>query len=142
MSASCAGRCAAGEVAEHAHENHREAENVEYIDAEKIRPGRVAEAEGKFLNAEEKAEAEHFRAAKNGLFGDGGAVDSLFTKALGDEREGNSSEKDEQRSGKGAEKVRPDKDRRFACFGAEPRIVAMRLEHEYAGEATHPVDVG
>src|SRR5256885_139127 len=38
--------------------------------------------------------------------------------------------------------MRPDEDRRFACFGAEPGIVAMGLEHEDAGEAAHPVDVG
>src|SRR5439155_17467775 len=38
--------------------------------------------------------------------------------------------------------MRPNEDRRFASFGAKPGIVAMGLEHEDAGEAAHPVDVG
>src|SRR5207302_3612973 len=81
---SRAERCAAGEVAEGTHENHREAEDVEDVDSEEIGPGRVAEAKEKFLNAEEKAKAEHLGAAKDGLFGDGGAVYSFFTEAFSD----------------------------------------------------------
>jgi len=104
-------RCTGREITEDAHEHHGNAEDVEDVDAEQVGPGRVTYCQREFLNAEEKAEADNFRAAKDGLFGDGAAVDSLLAQTVGDECEGNSSEKDEKRRGKSSEKLRPDENK-------------------------------
>src|SRR5579871_268324 len=129
------------EETEYAHEHHGKAEDVEHVDAKEIGPRRVANGEGVLLNAEEQAEAENFCAAENGLLRDSAAVSSLFAEAFGDKGEGKSREKNEERRGKSAEKLRPYEDRRFARFRAKPGVVAMRLEHEDASEAAHPIDV-
>ena len=79
-----------GDPAEESHENHREAEDVEDVDAEEVGPGDPFVAKSVFLKAEEKAEAEYFGAAEDGLFEDGVAGNSLFAEAFSDERHGDS----------------------------------------------------
>ena len=91
--------------AEDTHQHHGEAEDVENVHAKEIGPRCLADGEGVFLDAKEQAERENFRAAENGLFGDGAAVSSLFTKTLGDKREGNSCEKNKERRGKCPQEV-------------------------------------
>src|SRR5262249_54186980 len=121
---------------------HREAEDVEDIDTKEICPGGIAEGETVFLNSKKQAEPKDFRAAKNSLFGSGAVVSFLLAQSLGNKRERNACKKNEKRGRKCAAKLRPDEHGRLARFWAEPRVVAVRLEHEDAGEAAHPVDVG
>ena len=130
------------EPAEDAHEDHGKPEDVEDVHAEEIGPGRPRIAEREFLDAEEEREAEDFGTAADGLLGDGVAGDSLFAEALGDESEGDAGEKNEKRRGERAAELRPGEERRTARLGAEPGVVAVRLEHHDAGETAHPIDVG
>ncbi len=64
-------------------------------------------AEQEFLQAEEKREAKDFCAALGGGAGDLRAVNSLPAQFCGDEGEGDSQKKKEQRRGKGAKQLRP-----------------------------------
>ncbi len=68
--------------------------------------------------------------------------DPFFAEALCDQREGYARKKQEERRGKRSTELRPDKECGVSCFRTEPRVVAMRLKHQDAGQATHPVDVG
>jgi len=130
------------EEAQDAHEHHGKAEDVQNIDAEEVSPGSIAERKRVFLNAKEKTEAENFRAAKNGLLSDDPAVNSLLSETLGDESKRNPRKKNEEWRWKCAAELRPAEKWRFTSFRAKPGVIAMRLEHEHASEAAHPVDIG
>ena len=131
-----------GEPAEQSHEGHGEAKDVEDVDAEEIGPGNPFIAESVFLEAEEEAESKDFYTAETGLFRDGIGGNSLLAEAFVDECHRDPCEEDEEWSGKSAAELRPVIEGGVAEVGSEPGIVAVGLEHEEAGEAAEPVDVG
>jgi hypothetical protein len=47
-----------------------------------------------------------------------------------------------ERRGQRSTELRPFDEGAFARGATEPRIVAMRLEHQEAGETAHPIDIG
>ena len=113
-----------------------------HVDAEEIGPRRDGKSESEFLDAEQQSEAVDFGAAKDCGSRDFGASGSLLAEFFGDERERDAGEKDEKWSGKRAAELRIGVESGFAILGREPGVVAMRLEHEQARKAAHPVDVG
>src|SRR5271157_4052144 len=121
------------EPAEHAHQDHGEAEDVEHVNAEKIGPRGRPTGEEKFLDAEEDAVAKDFGAAEGGLAGNGVTGDSLLAESAGDEGNGNTGKKNKQRRGECAAELRQLEERGAALIGAEPGVVAVGLKHQEAG---------
>ncbi len=129
------------EPAKNAHQHDGNAEDVENVDAQKIRPGNPFVTEGVFLNAEQQPEPENFRAAKNGLPGDLSRGNSLLPELFGDQRNGYAGEENEKRSRQSPAELGEFVQLRIVEFGSEPRIVAVGLEHEKASQTAHPVNV-
>src|SRR5277367_1243365 len=81
-------------------------------------------------------------ATADGCFCDFAGCTAFFAQSFCDQREGYARKKEEERRGERATELRPDKERGVSCFRAEPRVVAVRLKHQDAGQAAHPIDVG
>ena len=64
----------------------------------------------------------------------------LANEFRGDQRERNSRQKKKERRGQRAEALRPVQERGVARVAAQPCIVTVRLKHQDAGQAAHPVD--
>src|ERR1700677_4057347 len=61
---------------------------------------------------------------------------------MSDQRERSSGEKEKERRGQRPKKLGSFQKAGVAGIAAEPGIITVRLEHEDAGEAAHPVDPG
>ena len=66
----------------------------------------------------------------------------LLPQFLGHQRERNTRQKQEQRSGEGSAQLRVHEESALPRAGAEPGVVAVGLKHQHAGQAPHPIDVG
>ncbi len=128
-------------VTDRAHQHHRKADDVEHVHAQQVGPRHPSPAQQKFLHAKQQAQPENLRAAADGGARNLACGDSFAAQAAGDQREGNSREKQEQRCRERSAELRPFKPGGVARVVAEPRIVAMRLKHEDARKAAHPINV-
>src|SRR5438128_1861136 len=66
---------------------------------------------------------------------------SLLPQFVNHQGEGNSCEEEKQRSRQGAAELRPHEKLGLARVATQPRVVAVGLKHQYAGQAAHPVDI-
>ena len=94
------------------------------------------------MQAEEESEAEDFSAAADHGAGDFGGAQVLANELVGDQGEGNSGEKKKEGRGQRAEELRSFEEARVAGIATQPGVVTVRLEHQDAGQAAHPVDPG
>ena len=132
---------ASRQPAHNAHQHDRKADRVQHVDAEQIGPGRPRPAQREFLHAKQQRQPENFGAAPDRLRGDLIRGNSLPPHFVRDQRHGNAGKKQEQRRREHPAEPRPAIKGRVARRRAQPRVVAMHLEHHQAGEAAQPVDV-
>ena len=65
----------------------------------------------------------------------------LLPQLVGYQGKGNSRQKEKQRRRQSPAQLRPHEERGLAGFGTQPGIVAVRLKHQHASQAAHPVNV-
>jgi len=107
-------------TAKQRHHDHRQTDDVENVDAEKIGPRRPAPGDEIFLQAEEQAEADDFSAAAGHATGNLAGRGVFPNQFAGYQSEGNSGEKKEERRGQRPEALRVFKDDGVARIAAEP----------------------
>ncbi len=131
----------ASQPAHHAHQHHGEADGVQDVHPQQVRPRRPRESKQVLLQPEEQAQPEDFSAAKDSgaryLIGISAAL-AQFVRNQGERYPG---KKKKQRRRQCAAQLRPHEEGALARGAAQPGVVAVGLEHEYAGQAAHPVDV-
>src|SRR5450755_851688 len=117
------------EAADQSHQDHRQADDVQDVDAEEVGPRGPSPGDDIFLEAEEESEGKDFGAAEGHGAGEGGGRQVLANEFVGDQGEGNSCKKKEERSGERAEELGSFEERAVAGVAAEPSVVAVGLEH-------------
>ena len=130
------------EPTENAHQHHAQPEDVEHIHSQKIGPGRPGVAERELLHPEKQRQAENLRAASDCRSRNGIARSALRAQSVRHQRKGNPRKKNEQRRRKRSAELRHMEKGRLARFRAQPRVVAVRLKHQHAGQPAHPVNMG
>ena len=91
---------------------------------------------------EQKSKSQNFRAAPDGCSRDLIRRYAFLPELVGHQGERNSCQKKKQRRGKSSAQLRPHEKRSLPRLRIQPGIVAMRLKHQDAGQAAHPVNVG
>src|SRR5450755_1320625 len=115
------------EAADQSHQDHRQADDVQDVDAEEVGPRGPSPGDDIFLEAEEESKGKNFGAAEGHGAGEGGGRQVLANEFVGDQSEGDSRQKKKERSGQGAEELRSFDEGAVAGVAAEPGVVAVGL---------------
>ncbi len=121
----------------------RKADDVQHVHAEQIGPGRPRLTQQKFLQAKQQSRRQRppRRAASWRARSGRAAIPFCRMRSVT-----SATETPARKRKSGAGSVPPSCDKleevRLARGAAEPGVVAVRLEHQDAGQAAHPVDVG
>ena len=85
------------------------------------------------MQAEEQSEGENFGAAAEHGAGDFRGTQVLANEFVRDQREGYSRQKKKEWCRQCPEELRSFEEPSVTGIAAQPCVIAMRLEHEYAG---------
>jgi hypothetical protein len=128
--------------AQDSHQHHGETDGVEDVNAQQIALGRPSPGDDVLLHPEQQAEGENLRAAADGRARDLAGRQVLSPQFIRDEGKRNSCQEEKQRRGKGSAQLRVHEEAALARRAAQPRVIAVSLKHQDAGQPAHPVDVG